>query len=170
MFNKGKIIYQNFKISTPKIVRSKDAFSLGDLPDDEEVEFDPTESENSSKTSTPELKRLETSNKIATEGSSDSSPKSELKRLEKIEEKLGLTKEEERRKIGGEDTPPSSPFDVDAELKKLEISASTLDNDIDGILGDIDLDDDALNTTTTGIEDDPDLGDLEDYLKTFENA
>ena len=159
------------KISTPKIVRSKDAFSLGDLPDDEEVEFDPTESENSSKTSTPELKRLETNNKIATEGSSDSSPKSELKRLEKIEEKLGLTKEEERRKIEGEDTPPSSPFDVDAELKKLEISASTLDNDIDGILGDIDLDDDALNTTTTGIEeDDPDLGDLEDYLKTFENA
>ena len=158
------------KISTPKIVRSKDAFSLGDLPDDEEVEFDPTESENSSKTSTPELKRLETNNKIATEGSSDSSPKSELKRLEKIEEKLGLTKEEERRKIEGEDTPPSSPFDVDAELKKLEISASTLDNDIDGILGDIDLDDDALNTTTTGIEDDPDLGDLEDYLKTFENS
>ena len=165
-------------ITTPKVIRSKDAFSLGDLPDDEEVEFDPTESENSSKTSsspTPELKKTK---KIATEENSNPSPKSELKRLEKIEEKLGLTKEEEkeeRRKIEDEDTPPSSPFDVDAELKKLEISASTLDHDIDGILGDIDLDDDALNTTNTtttgGIEeDDPDLGDLEDYLKTFENT
>ena len=78
------------------------------------------------------------------------------------------SKEEDERIIKDDQDTPSSPFDVDAEFKQLEISASTLDDDIDGILGDIDLDEDTLNSGVE--EEDPDLGDLENYLKTFENT
>jgi len=162
----------NGKISTPKMVRTKDAFSLGELPDedDEEIEFDPKTDETTIKKPSGEMAtKVEKSSNKSVEKSSPARSSNELKRLEKLEKELGLS-EQEKTKVESPKvvSSPSSPFDVDAELKELEISASALDDDIDGLLGDIDLGDD--DDTTTLEEDDTDLGDLEDYLKTFDTT